>query len=182
MAMIHLYFGDGKGKSTAAAGLAIRMAGRGGKAVMARFLKSDDSGEVPVLTGVKGIEVLPCGKSFGFSWDMTPEVRLEAAEYYARMFREACRKAEAAAEDGEEEEGPRALLILDEICAAVNGGFIRESDLLEFLDRRPEGLEVVLTGRNPSEELLLRADYATEMKEIKHPYQTGIPARKGIEY
>ena len=76
----------------------------------------------------------------------------------------------------------RALLVLDEIMAAVNSGFVANERLLAALDHRPDGLEVVLTGRGPSEELLSRADYVTEMRAVKHPYEKGVGARKGVEY
>lgn len=76
----------------------------------------------------------------------------------------------------------RALLVLDEIMAAVNSGFVANESLLAALDHRPDGLEVVLTGRGPSEELLSRADYVTEMRAVKHPYEKGVGARKGVEY
>ena len=73
------------------------------------------------------------------------------------------------------------LLVLDEVCAAVNRGFLDEDALLAFLDGRPEGLEVVLTGRGPSEALQARADYITEMVKRRHPFDRGVGARKGIE-
>ncbi len=180
--MIHLYCGDGKGKSTAAAGLAVRMAGSGGKAVFARFLKSDGSGEVPVLNSVEGVDVLPCSRVFGFTWQMSESRKAEAAEYYTDEFRRACREAHLLAGQTSRAEGPSVLLVLDEICAAVNAGLVPETEVLEFLDGLPEGLEVVLTGRNPSGELMRRADYITEMKMIKHPYTEKVAARKGIEY
>ena len=180
MARIHIYCGDGKGKSTAAAGLSIRMAGQGKPVVYARFLKSDDSGEVPVLMGVKEIELIPCEKTFGFTWQMGEREKEEARRYYGEMFEKACRKACLLAENGKED--PGALLVLDEICAAVNGGFVEESALLMFLDGKPEGLEVVLTGRNPTEEMRRRADYITEMQMVKHPYTEGLRARRGVEY
>ena len=125
--LVHIYFGDGKGKSTAAAGLSIRMAGQGKPVVYARFLKSDDSGEVPVLMGVKEIELIPCEKTFGFTWQMGEGEKEEARRYYGEMFEKACQKACLRAENGKED--PGALLVLDEICAAVNGGFVEESAL-----------------------------------------------------
>ena len=72
--------------------------------------------------------------------------------------------------------------MLDEIMAAVNSGFVANESLLAALDHRPDGLEVVLTGRGPSKELLSRADYVTEMRAVKHPYEKGVGARKGVEY
>ena len=109
MGCVHIYCGDGKGKTSAAVGLAVRAAGRGKKIVVVRFLKTDDSGEVEILKTIPQITV-------------------------------------------------------------------------KFLKDRPEALEVVMTGRGPSEQLLSLADYVSEIRKMKHPYDKGILARKGIEY
>ena len=87
--LIHIYCGDGKGKTTAAIGLAVRAAGRGKRVVIARFLKNDDSGEVGVLERVPGITLIPCRKSFGFTWNMTEKERQEAGAYYEALLEEA---------------------------------------------------------------------------------------------
>lgn len=213
--LVHIYCGDGKGKTTAAAGLAVRAAGCGVPVLIARFLKTDNSGEVGILKNIPGIRVLPCTREFGFTWNMDEEQRREAREYYSGQFSVAWESACALAEGRREAPGieagtapgpgpgaapsemseavpggeagrapdtPRALLVLDEIMAAVSGGFVSGETLISALDTKPEGLEVVLTGRNPSEALLKRADYVTEMRAVKHPYDNGINARKGIEY
>ena len=183
MGCIHIYCGDGKGKTTAAVGLAVRMAGSGGRAVVARFLKNDGSGEVSALARIPGITVIPCRKTFGFTWQMTKEQKAEAAEYYRELFKEAFREAEGAVGELREAEGaPAVLLVLDEVCGAVGSGLLPEEDVLSFLDRRPEKLEVVLTGREPRDSFLCRADYVTEMKKLAHPFDRGMAARKGIEY
>lgn len=171
MGLVHIYCGDGKGKTSAAIGLAVRAAGRGKRVVVARFLKTDDSGEVEALKKIPGIQVLPCEKSFGFVASMDPETRREAAEYNEGLFRKAVRMAEDA-----------DLLVLDEIMAAVNYGMVPEERVLSFLGNRPEKLEVAMTGRNPSEKLLGQADYISEIQKRKHPYDQGISARIGIEY
>lgn len=170
---IHIYCGDGKGKTSAAVGLAVRAAGRGRKVLVARFLKTEDSGEVPVLRHIPGITVIPCDRTFGFVFRMTPEEKAEAAEYYQERFLRACKKAV---------EGGYDVLILDEILASCNYGMVDEADVAEFLKNRPEKLEVILTGRDPSEQLLGLADYVSEIRMVRHPYTEGIPAREGIEY
>lgn len=195
MGCVHIYCGDGKGKTTAAAGLAVRMQGTGGKVVAARFLKKDDSGEVKALKGLSGIEVLPCTKSFGFTWQMTEKEKKEAAGYYEGLFDEAWEKARFLClnfrqEEKEKQEALLAscakdcqvLLVLDELCAAVSHGFVPEKKVLDFLRKRPYNLEVVITGRNPSEALLQEADYVSEILCRKHPFERGLAARRGIEF
>ena len=166
--LIHIYCGDGKGKTTAAIGAAIRAAGRGFRVLVLRLLKTDDSGEVNAIQNIPEIHVLPCVRSFGFSWNMTPEQKEKAAVYYSEQM----------------ENGTPAfdLLVMDEAIGACRQGFICEERLLELLRTRPASLEVILTGRGPSEALLNAADYVTEMALRRHPYERGIGAREGIEY
>jgi ATP:corrinoid adenosyltransferase len=171
--LIHIYCGDGKGKSTAAVGLGVRAAGCGKKVLMVRFLKNDCSGEVAILSDIPGIHLVPCKKEFGFTFNMTEQVKKEAKEYYSEVMKEVLNKA------CEEEYD---LLIMDEIMAAYRENLIPRQELIDFLSNKPEGLEVVLTGRNPDEKLVELADYVSEMKKIKHPYEKGIPARRGIEF
>lgn len=170
---IHIYCGDGKGKTSAAVGLAVRAAGRGKTVLVVRFLKTEDSGEVPVLRHIPGITVTPCGKSFGFVFRMAPEEKAETAKYFQERFEAACREAV---------EGGYDILILDEIVASCNYGMVNEGDLAEFLKRKPEKLEVVMTGRDPSERLAGLADYVSEVRMRKHPFTEGVKAREGIEY
>lgn len=173
MGFVHIYCGDGKGKTSAALGLAVRAAGRGKRILLVRFLKNEDSGEVEALRLIPGITVTPCDQEFGFVSQMDQEKKAEAAEYFQRRFDKACQTAEAEAYD---------VLILDEIMAACNYGMVREDDVAELLQKRPGGLEVVLTGREPSARLLGLADYISEICMRKHPFEKGIAAREGIEY
>ena len=170
--LVHLYCGDGKGKTTAAVGLAVRHSGRGGKVVFAQFLKDGTSGECRVLAklGVTILAANPVGK---FSFRMTEEEKAETAAALGRTF-------DAATGFAVRERA--TLLVLDEICAAVNCGFLPEKTLTEFLESRPDSLEVVLTGRDPSENLQVHADYITEMKKRRHPFDEGVAAREGIEF
>lgn len=170
---VHIYCGDGKGKTTAAVGLAVRAAGCKKKVLVTRFLKTDHSGEVSVLAQIPGITVTPCEKSFGFFFRMTDEQKKEAAVYYTELLKLTLKQAAAGGFD---------LLILDEIMAVMNFGLVREETVREFITNRPPALEVVLTGRDPSEEMTALADYVSEIRKIKHPYDKGIQARKGIEY
>ncbi|MCC8128001.1 MAG: cob(I)yrinic acid a,c-diamide adenosyltransferase [Clostridiales bacterium] len=170
---VHLYCGDGKGKTTAAIGLAVRAAGHDRKVLISRFLKNDDSGEVAALKRIPQITVLPCRESFGFAFRMTEEERKRAAVYYTGQFRETIRMAA---------DGSFDILILDEILAACQYELVAEAELLDFLGNRPASLEVVLTGRNPSEAVREQADYISEIRMERHPFSRGVTARKGIEY
>lgn len=171
--LVHIYCGDGKGKTSAAVGLAVRAAGRGMKVLVVRFLKTENSGEVEVLRSIPGITVTHCDRTFGFVFRMNEEQKAEAAEYYQKRFETAEKEAESGNYD---------LLILDEILASCNYGMVQEQSVLEFLHTKPAGLEVVLTGRDPSEKMVEQADYVSEIHMVKHPYQKGISARKGIEF
>ena len=170
--LVHLYCGDGKGKTTAAVGLAVRHSGRGGKVVFAQFLKDGTSGECRVLAklGVTVLAANPVGK---FSFRMTEEEKAETAAALGRTF---------DAATGFAVRDRATLLVLDEVCAAVNCGFLPETTLTECLESRPDSLEVVLTGRDPSENLQVHADYITEMKKRRHPFDEGVAAREGIEF
>lgn len=169
---IHIYCGDGKGKSTAAMGLAVRAAGFGKKVVVTQFLKDGSSSELNILRSLPGVQVLVCEKKFGFIWNMSEEQKKEAKEAYTELFRRVTKKAV-------EEEA--FLLVMDEFIAAYNHGMLDREEALCFLKEKPDMLEVVLTGRGPAPELIELADYVSEICKRKHPFDEGIPARKGIE-
>lgn len=170
---VHLYCGEGKGKTTCAMGLALRALGRGMEVTVLQFLKSEDSGERLALAQLPHVHLVPVPKQMKFSRAMNEEERRWAAAEFAQMMDVAERAA-----DGE----AGRLVVLDEVCAAVNAGLLPLERVTEFLDHRPPETEVVLTGRNPSAELMERADYITEMKKLAHPYDKGVAARRGIEY
>ena len=170
---VHLYCGDGKGKTTAAVGLAVRFAGRGGKVVFAQFLKDGTSGECRALAKLETVTMLAANPVRKFSFQMTEGEKQHTADAVQRTF--------TAATDYAAREGA-GLLILDEVCAAVSCGFLDEQAVLDFLDGRPDTLEVVLTGRDPSEALCARADYITELVKRRHPFDDGVTAREGIEW
>ena len=169
--LIQLYCGDGKGKTTASVGLAVRAAGAGQKVLFVQFLKNGNSSEVGPLKTL-GIATKVCRKPHGFLWTMSEEEKARAAADYTGLLAEAFDEAQ----DGVD------LLILDEAIGAAGCGMIPEAELIQRLKTRPDGLEVVLTGRDPSEALMAEADYITEMKKIRHPFDKGIDARRGIEY
>ena len=163
--MLQLYWGDGKGKTTAAMGLALRALGHGQRVSVVQFLKDGTSGEISLLRRC-GATVRACPNA-KFTWQMTDAEKTEA-----RANNNAALQA-ALAE-------PFELLVLDEACAAVNTDLLPLEDLLACLDSLE--CEVVLTGRDPAPELMERADYITSMEAVRHPFEQGITAREGIEF
>lgn len=171
--MIHIYCGDGKGKTTAATGLAVRAAGSGMKVLFIRFLKNENSAELCVLDRIPGIEVIHLSKSYGFYQKQTEMQKRETQKMYAALWKRALEQVKSGAYD---------MLVMDEFMAADHYGLIPHEEALEFFKEKPEGLEVVLTGRNPSEDLIKAADYVSEIRKVKHPFDCGVCARRGIEY
>lgn len=170
--LIHIYCGDGKGKTTAAVGLAVRCAGRGNKVLLVQFLKSRDSGELYSLAKLPDIEVMRGKESKKFTFQMNEEEKYALLIEHNKMFEQVLAKIK---------NGGYSLLILDEVIGALNAKVFEMPKLIEFLRHKPENLEVVLTGRNPAPELVEIADYVSEMRKIKHPMDKGIMAREGIE-
>ncbi|NMA14661.1 MAG: cob(I)yrinic acid a,c-diamide adenosyltransferase [Clostridia bacterium] len=170
--LIQVYTGNAKGKSTAAFGLTVRGAGHGFKVIIIQFMKTGNYyGEI---TGLKRlspeVEVYSYGREgFIHRNGVKPEdivLAHDALNHAERMMLE-----------------PETdILILDEINNALFFGLLTVKEVLEFIEKKPENVELVLTGRNAPTEIIERAHLVTEMKEIKHPYQLGIGSRKGIEY
>lgn len=170
--LIHIYCGDGKGKTTAAVGLAVRCAGRGNKVLLVQFLKSRDSGELYSLAKLPDVEVMRGKESKKFTFQMNEEEKHALLIEHNKMFEQVLAKIK---------NGGYSLLILDEVIGALNAKVFEMPKLIEFLRHKPENLEVVLTGRNPAPELVEIADYVSEMRKVKHPMDKGIMAREGIE-
>ncbi|MBQ9673692.1 MAG: cob(I)yrinic acid a,c-diamide adenosyltransferase [Ruminococcus sp.] len=171
--MLHIYYGNGKGKTTAAVGLAVRAAGRNLNVLFAQFLKTEDSGERFALKKLDNINLVPCPDKLKFVAQMTEEEKLECRKYSRNIFDQSIRNALM---------GSYNMIIFDEIFTAIEHNMLSEGELFDFLANAPQNLEVILTGHNPSERVLALADYATEMVKRAHPYEKGVSARKGIEY
>lgn len=171
--MIHIYCGDGKGKTTAATGLAVRAAGCGMKVLFARFLKNENSGELRILDSVPEIEVLHLERSYGFFNTLTDEEKEEVRQMYGQLWDLIKEKISG---------GQFQMLVIDEFMAAYRYGLIGREEALDLLTGKPEALELVLTGRDPGPELTALADYVSEIRKVKHPFDQGILARRGIEY
>ncbi len=170
--LVHIYEGSGKGKSTAGVGLTVRCAGCGFPVVYSQFLKDGTTGEMNILRQIPNVTILVEERHFKFSFLMTPEEKVEAKKCYTELFKKV---TQAAVEKS------ARLLVMDEMIDLCNAELIDTQLVVDFLKNRPEELEVVMTGRNPKPELAELADYMTKMDAVKHPYQKGIPARKGIE-
>jgi len=171
--LVHVYTGNGKGKTTAAVGLGMRAWGRGMKVLMVQFLKGMESGELVTIKRLDSNFTVNPGKALGkFTWNMNEEELREAAVLQRQQFDYAVNEMKSDKWD---------LLILDEIMAAINTGMIPLEDVLELIKSKPGRLELVLTGRNAPDELIKLADYVSEIKEVKHPLKKGIAARRGIE-
>lgn len=165
--MLHLYWGNGKGKTTAAMGLALRALGHGRRVVIVQFLKDGTSGEIAPLRAA-GAAVYACPNA-KFTWLMDEADKAAAREASARAL------GQALAE-------PFDLLVLDEACAALKSGILDEALLRRAVAFAKNGREVVLTGRDPAPWLQEAADYSTEMRAHRHPYADGVAAREGVEY
>lgn len=170
--LIHLYYGFGKGKTTAAFGLAFRCAGRGKTVVVAQFLKGGYSGEVEASKRFEEISMIR-GKAIGkFTFQMDDNEKAITAEECQRIFKEATATAV---------ENKARLLVLDEVIDATYG-FLPMEYLTQFLDQKPQELEVVITGHSLPTELEERAHYITNMSKERHPYDDGVMARGDIEF
>jgi len=175
--LVEIYTGDGKGKTTAAFGLGLRAAGQGNKVLIYQFLKpaSLDVGERFALKlGAVRVRV----ESLDVEWNMKGSAKDE----------EKVSEVRAAIADVLERIGETAekrfydVIILDEIVYCVSQGLARLEDVKRVIERKDAGVELVLTGRGASEELLELADLVTEMRNVKHPFDKGVAARRGIEY
>jgi len=172
--LIHLYYGDGKGKTTAALGLALRAAGCGKNVVIVEFIKNWSSGEHSSLSQISNIKVFR-GKAAGgkFIHEMNDEEKQETRASQDVSLKSALELVEAGLCD---------LLILDEATDAHELGVLDDGMLEDLIYNKPVFLELVITGHDPDERLLNHADYVTEMKKHKHPYDEGVSARRGIEF
>jgi cob(I)alamin adenosyltransferase len=167
---IHIYTGNGKGKTTAAFGLALRAAGHGKRVFIGQFMKGQPSGEITALAGNPLIQVEQFGgPGFVRQSSITERQSDDAHGGLAR--------ASEVLLSGEYD-----LVVFDEIDVAIAFRLLSEHDCLALIDARPMNVELVLTGRRASPALIERADLVTEMRDVKHYYNQGTLARAGIEY
>ena len=171
--LIHLYIGEGKGKTTAAVGLAARAAGSGKKVLFGQLLKGRSTGEVASLEKL-GVKVIRSDKDQGFIWEMNEEQREECRIEQVRLFNEIWGTIF--------DEPDVDLLVVDEALDVLFLGLLEEQMIRDVLENKPDGLEIVCTGRQAPDWMFELSDYVTEMKKIKHPFDRGVEAREAIEY
>jgi len=171
--MVQVYTGDGKGKTTAAVGAAVRACGSGLKVLFCQFLKNGklESGEEKMLKAMENVKYLKFDEMSPF---FEKNIDMEALE-------------ERVAEDieltfKEINSGKYQMAVLDEAVHLISLKLIKQEELIRLIKLRPAGIEIILTGRGAGKELKNTADLVTEMKDVKHPFKAGLKARKGIEY
>jgi len=171
---IQIYTGNGKGKTTAAVGLATRAAGNEFKVTMVQFLKSGSTGELESAKKLSTyFNIYRFEKSRGFFWTLNDDQKAELKEEIQEAYRFCLKVMEDKQCD---------ILIMDEIMGALGNGLVSEEQLLELMDKKPKDIELIMTGRNVPERIMEKANLVTEMKDIKHYFNEGVPARKGIEF
>lgn len=167
--LIHIYTGEGKGKTTAAVGLTIRAIGNGLKVLFVQFIKEKFSGEISILSKFPElIEIYKCGTGFVYE-----EKKINQREKIKICIEELKIKIKTKKYD---------MIVFDELAVAINLGLISKDEAENFLSLVNKDTEIIITGRGAPQWLIDKADLVTEMKNIKHYFEKGISARKGIEY
>ncbi len=165
--MLHIYCGDGKGKTTAALGLAVRAAGAGLRVHIVQLMKGAPTSELAALAKIPGISVARCDRDYGFSWKMSDKDKSEITACHNALLEEAFSLG-------------ADMVILDEFNSAYANGLLDREAAEKLIGEATA--EIVLTGRNPDPKLLEKADYISEIQCVRHPYERGVTARKGIEF
>lgn len=171
--MIHVYYGDGKGKTTAAVGIAARAAGSKMKVLFVQFLKTEFSGERHTLSHTENVTLTFCPLELKFTFEMDEKEKQQASKIFREIFDGSVTRALTERYD---------MVVLDEIFDVINYDMVSESSVFEFITNAPASMEIVMTGHNPPERFIEVADYVTEFKKIKHPYDKGITGRIGVEF
>ncbi|MBP1547491.1 MAG: cob(I)yrinic acid a,c-diamide adenosyltransferase [Oscillospiraceae bacterium] len=169
MGLLHIYCGDGKGKTTASLGLALRAAGAGMKVCFVQFMKGGDTAELETLNLIPDITVKRCNRAYGFVKNMSDKDKEEITVCHNGLLKYAFG-------------GSFDLVILDEFNSAYGCGLMNKELAEKLILDGKDKFEIAITGRNPAEIFLENADYVSEICCVKHPYEKGITARKGIEY
>ena len=170
LGLVQVYTGNGKGKTTAAIGQAIRACGHGLKVFMIQFMKGREYGELKLARGMKNFTIEQYGLDTFVEKNNPTEEDLELAQNGLERARQVIMS------------GNYDIVILDEINVAIDYGLIKLDAVINLIKNKPKGVELILTGRYAPREIIRIADLVSEIKEVKHHYTKGIKARKGIEY
>jgi len=174
--LVQIYTGDGKGKTTAALGLALRAAGQGNKVIIYQFLKpsSLDIGERKALVSFPSIKI----ETLNIEWDMAKSLHdLKAISEAKSAIHDTLEMLTALAAQRQYD-----VLLLDEIVYCFSKGLANLEDIKKLIEKRDKHIEIVLTGRGATQELIEIADLVSEIRSVKHPFDKGIAARRGIEF
>lgn len=171
--MIHIYSGNGKGKTTAAVGLAVRAAGAGLRVHFCQFLKNGNSSEINVLKQLKNVTVQYCNECGKFTFQMNDEEKSIVKTAHNKMLSEIKELICNVSVD---------VVVMDEIFRAYNAMLINKKEVCDLVSDCPNNIELILTGRSPAPIFKKHADYYSVIRAVKHPYNRGIKARIGIEY
>lgn len=171
--LVHVYIGDGKGKSTAALGLALRAAGAGLRVFYCQFLKQENSSELSSLALLPNITVQKGEPTDGFLFFMDEEKRAKAEANALSRFETAKKHIL---------DGDYDMVILDEVLWLLSAEILSSEDLLSLLSSRAENCELILTGGHAPAEIIDAADYVSEIQKIRHPFDRDVAARRGIEF
>jgi len=183
--LVHVYTGNGKGKTTSSLGLALRAIGHGYKVLMIQFIKGGAySGEVVAADKIPDFTIFQYGQECPWSSDIGGSVKCGSCRYCFSIHKEDYRRSEKALSVATEaaRRGHYKLIVLDEINIAANKGLVKIEGILDLIRTKHPSTELVLTGRYCPKEIIDAADLVTEMVEVKHPYQQGIEARIGIDF
>lgn len=171
---VQIYTGDGKGKTTAALGLALRAVGNNYKVYMVQFLKTSKTGEIESVKKLgSNFNIYRFEKKKGFFWTLNDSEKEELKKEVEKAYKFCLKTVENNTCD---------ILIMDEIMAVISNGIISIEKITELIDKRPDNMELIFTGRDAPQQIVEKADLVTEMKSIKHYIDKGIFAREGIEY
>lgn len=184
--LVHVYTGNGKGKTTTALGLALRASGHNLRVCMIQFLKGAHYlGELEAARHLKDFKIFQFGAPCPWTKDMKKGIiRCGSCRYCFTIHDEDKKKAKIGLSFARDSvsSGDFDLIILDEINVAVSRGVLPLQDVLDLIAEKRENVELVMTGRDAPDELIEAADLVTEMREIKHPMQKGVEARVGIDF
>ncbi len=169
MGFLHIYCGNGKGKTTAALGIALRAAGAGMNVCIVQLMKGGETSELHALKLIPQIKIIRCDRQYGFYKSMSDSDKKDIAKCHDKLLKDAF-------------ECNADIIILDEFNSAYGYGLMDRSLAEKYILSSKNNAEVILTGRNPADVFIKNADYISEIKCVKHPFEQGINARKGIEF